>query len=97
MDRLHNYHTELQDIKDKFFEFSEQVLSYSMENLSTTDPLPKDRQGNVLDFDYWDDAQARVQKKMNDHELEIRKKASDLAANKDLTEFERQTLEIQKR
>ena len=33
---------------------------------------------------------------MSNHELEIRQKASDMAANKCLTEFEKQSLQIQK-
>ena len=96
VDRLHSYHEELQAIKDKFFAFTDLVLSYSMETLSTEEPLPKNRQGQELTIQYWNDVQSQLQGKMSSHELEIRQKASDLAANKCLTEFEKQSLQIQK-
>ena len=96
VDRLSNYHTELEKIKDKFFDFTDLVLSYSMESLNTTDPLPKNQQGEEMSHQYWHGVQSDLQQRMGQHELQIRQKASDLAANKVLTEFERQTLEIQK-
>ena len=96
VDRLSNYHTELEKIKDKFFDFTDLVLSYSMESLHTTDPLPKNQQGEEMSHQYWHGVQSDLHQRMGQHELMIRQKASDLAANKVLTEFERQTLEIQK-
>ena len=95
-DRLSNYHHDLQDIKEKFFLFSDEVLAYSMESLNTSDPLPKNQQGQELSYQYWLDTQTTLQQKMNNHQLEIRQAATDLAANKCLTEFEKQSLDIQK-
>ena len=97
VDRLSNYHTDLESIKEKFFELSELVLSYSMENISTSDPLPKDNKGQDLTPQYWNEVQSTLQQKMVNHELQIREKASNLVANKSLTEFEKQSLDIQKR
>ena len=93
VDRLTNYHSELETIKEKFFHFTDLVLSYSVESLDTADPLPKNQQGEEMTFQYWNSVQADLQDRMSKHELEIRQKASTLAAHKDLTEFERQTLE----
>ena len=96
VDRLYSYHEELQSIKDKFFDFSELVLSYSMETLSTSESLPKNQQGQELTIQYWNEVQTKLQGKMISHELEIRQKGSNLAAHKCLTEFEKQSLQIQK-
>ena len=52
VDRLHSYHEELRAIKDKFFAFTDLVLSYSMETLSTKEPLPKNQQGQELTIQY---------------------------------------------
>ena len=69
----------------------ELVLCYSLENFSTSDPLPKDNKGQELTPQYWNDIQSNLQQKMINHEVQIREKASDLTANKVLTEFEKQS------
>ena len=97
MDRLSSYQADLASIKEKFFELSELVLCYSMENFSTSDPLPKNNNGQELTPQYWKEVQSNLQQKMINHEVQIREKASNLAANKSLTEFEKQSLDIQRR
>ena len=95
-DRLDSYSSELKEIRDKFLEFSTQVLNFSMIYLTCDEP-PKSTDGSDLDVTYWKEREKELQSSVNAHQLEIRRVASDLHKNKALSEFEKQDLELKKK
>ena len=95
-DRLDSYNTELKEIRDKFLEFSTQVMTFSMSFLNCEEP-PKALDGTAMDVPYWRKAEKCLQTNVNTHQLDIRKIASDLQQNKGMSEFERQDLEIKRK
>ena len=95
-DRLNNYNVELKEIRDKYLEFSTQVLTFSMSFLNTADP-PKTAAGVAMDVSWWKETDKDLQARVNAHQLEIRKIASDLHTNRGMSEFERQDLDIKRK
>ena len=96
LDRLDSYSAELKEIRDRFLEFSTQVMTYALTFLNCDDP-PKSVDGADMNVDYWNTAEHNLQSSMNTHQLEIRQIASSLHQNKGMSEFERQDLELKKK
>ena len=95
-DRLETYNLELKDIRDKFLEFSMEVLTFSM-SFANIDTPPLDPNGAPMNVSYWKDAETTLQNKVNAHQLAIRNVASELHKSKGLSDFERQDLELKRR
>ena len=93
MDRLTSYEQELKDIRTQFLEFSNKVVLFAIDHAIAQNP-PKTGDGKVMDGNFWQAKEQELGERMTNHQIEIRKCASDLQASRTMSEFERKDIEM---
>ena len=95
-DRLPVYNDELKEIKDKFREFSTKLFNFAMQYTTITE-VPKSLQGESMTIRWWQQVEEALSKKVADHHLQVRQAASQLQAQRGMSDFERRDLEIKEK
>ena len=75
-------------------DFSEKVLEFAINNGHLSD-FPTNLSGQVMNVEYWQNTEQQLGVRVNAHQLEIRKKASDLQSARTMTAFEIKEIELQ--
>ena len=96
MDRLKSYESELEKIREKYMEFSENVILFAM-NHPASPIFVSTHSGTIMNIEYWQQKEAQFGAKINDHQLEIRNCATGLVSSRNMSEFERKEIEIKER
>ena len=86
VDRLSSYEQELKEIRNLFLEFSTKIVTYAM-NYANEQSAPKSSDGSLMNVRFWETKEQEMGLKMTNHQILIRKCASDLQSNKSMTEF----------
>ena len=96
LDRLTSYNQELDKITQSYMDFNEKVALFGMHH-SLAEFFVTNADGKSLNVDYWNTVDQQLGLKVNEHQLKIRNKASELQSNKSMSEYEKKELEIKQR
>ena len=95
MDRLNSYEQELKDIRNQFLAFATKVVTFAISHVNSVDSL-KTGDGTPMNVEFWQSEEQKLGQRMTDHQILIRKAASDIQSQKSMTEFEREEIVIKR-
>ena len=96
LDRLKSYEPELEKIRDKYSEFSDKVVMFTL-TFATSRNFIVTADGTAMNIEYWQGKELSIGQKMTDHQIIIRNRASELQSAKSMSEYERKEIEMKER
>ena len=95
-DRLSSYNNDLKEIKDKFRDFSAELLKFGMK-YATVDQMPISSSNEPMTINWWQQQEQELSQKVNTHQLSIRQVASALTTTAGLSDFQKRDLELKEK
>ena len=96
MDRLGSYEQVLTGLMDQFLEFSTKVVTFAINYAGTPNP-PLNGDGQPMNVEFWQAKEQELGQRMTNHQIEIRRAATELQLRRSMTEFERKEIDMKEK